>query len=214
MAPKRTARQPDDRRLHHRRHGHEQRHFHALHEYPGRGRHRLAHGERRHRRQLRRQRCAGRHRRRRRSIRRTRGTTRPLAKSRSAGAWNSRRSSAASEPQWKASMATRDRRGESRRRLGRQQRLRRGRSRQRRLRLRRLRHRSRRHRPTARRRHRCHRLAHRQHHHQRHRLRRAEPFFQTGFIAQQIGSFKAGGYTAPLTAGTDGPFFLVPSPAT
>lgn len=34
------------------------------------------------------------------------------------------------------------------------------------------------------------------------------PFFQTGFVAQQIGSFKAAGFTAKLTSGTDGPILL------
>jgi hypothetical protein len=36
------------------------------------------------------------------------------------------------------------------------------------------------------------------------------PFFQTAFTAQQIGSFKVGAYTAPLTAGTDAPIFVTP----
>lgn len=36
------------------------------------------------------------------------------------------------------------------------------------------------------------------------------PFFNTGFVAQQIGSFKAGGYVATLTSGTDGPFTVTP----
>ena len=53
-----------------------------------------------------------------------------------------------------------------------------------------------------RRRRRDHR-AHRQHHHQgrrhRHRASAADQFF--GFTAQQIGSFKSLGFTAPLTAG-------------
>jgi hypothetical protein len=36
------------------------------------------------------------------------------------------------------------------------------------------------------------------------------PFFQCGFVAQQIGSFKAGLFTAPLTAATDAPILLTP----
>jgi hypothetical protein len=36
------------------------------------------------------------------------------------------------------------------------------------------------------------------------------PFFQCGFEAQQIGSFKAGLFTAPLTAATDAPIVLTP----
>jgi hypothetical protein len=36
------------------------------------------------------------------------------------------------------------------------------------------------------------------------------PFFQTGFVAQQIGSFKAAGFTAPLTAVTDPAISLTP----
>lgn len=36
------------------------------------------------------------------------------------------------------------------------------------------------------------------------------PFFQTGFVAQQVGSFKAAGFTAPLTAGTDPAILLTP----
>jgi hypothetical protein len=31
------------------------------------------------------------------------------------------------------------------------------------------------------------------------------PFYQTGFVAQQIGSFKAAQFVAPLTAATDTP---------
>jgi hypothetical protein len=36
------------------------------------------------------------------------------------------------------------------------------------------------------------------------------PFFQCGFVAQQIGSFKAAGFTASLTAATDAPILLTP----
>ncbi len=35
-------------------------------------------------------------------------------------------------------------------------------------------------------------------------------FYQTGFTAQQTGSFKAGAYTAPLTAATDPAILLTP----
>lgn len=36
------------------------------------------------------------------------------------------------------------------------------------------------------------------------------PFFQTGFVAQQVGVFKAAGFMAPLTPGTDAPILLTP----
>jgi hypothetical protein len=32
--------------------------------------------------------------------------------------------------------------------------------------------------------------------------------FETGFVAQQVGSFRAAGFVAPLTTITDGPFQL------
>ncbi len=47
-------------------------------------------------------------------------------------------------------------------------------------------------------------FAHRQHHDRRRRggfSRRTSTTDHFGFSAQQIGSFKAGGYTAPLTTG-------------
>jgi hypothetical protein len=34
------------------------------------------------------------------------------------------------------------------------------------------------------------------------------PFYQNGFVAQQIGAFKSAGYVAPLTSGVDGPFLV------